>query len=277
MPGVIKTALIGAVEYTISAEETGVVNARYISSGSMDMDEGVVCRGRAVGDTSNGFPGDYHIQYFDVKGQLAAEYDWHIEPAGDCFRLTWRARPETNPLPVEAGGVTFEGFGFPNGERSIVVAYWMSAGVSAALESRMSPPSAPGQVPVEDVLAVQDLLGRYCWYVDENRGADWAALYTEDGVFEGTRPEPVTGRAALAQVPAGLHAHFEGRMRHQWGNLYLERGDDDNHLIARFYNQISVWRDGGSLMMLAVSTASLVRSDAAAPWRIKRNSIVTLS
>jgi hypothetical protein len=132
------------------------------------------------------------------------------------------------------------------------------------------------QVPVEDVLAVQDLLGRYCWYVDENRGEDWAALYTEDGVFEGTRPEPVIGRAALAQVPAGIHQHFEGRMRHQWSNLYLERGDGD-HLIARFYNQISVWRQGGSLMMLALSTARLVRADASAPWRIERNTIVTLS
>jgi hypothetical protein len=132
------------------------------------------------------------------------------------------------------------------------------------------------QIPVEDVLAVQDLLGRYCWYVDENQGEEWAALYTEDGVFEGTRPEPVIGRAALAQVPPGLHKHFEGRMRHQWGNLYLERGDDDS-LIARFYNQISVWRDGGSLLMLAVSTARLVRAGADAPWRIERNTIVTLS
>jgi hypothetical protein len=143
MAGIVKTALIGAVEYTISAGEADVVTARYISSGSMDMGEGVVCRGRAVGDTSNGFPGDYHIKYFDVNDKLAAEYDWHIEPAGDCFRLTWRARPETNPLPVAPGEVTFEGFGFPSGERRIVVAYWMSAGVSSALESLMS--SAAGQ------------------------------------------------------------------------------------------------------------------------------------
>jgi hypothetical protein len=144
MTGMFKTALIGAVEYMISAEEKDVVNARYISSGSMDMEEGVVCRGRAVGDTSNGFPGDYHIKYFDVKGQLAAEYDWHIEPAGDCFRLTWRARPETNPLPVQPGEVTFEGFGFPNSDRSIVVAYWLSAGVSSALESMMAASNGEG-------------------------------------------------------------------------------------------------------------------------------------
>jgi hypothetical protein len=143
MPGILRTALVGAVEYSISTDEENVVNARYISSGSMDMDEGVVCRGRAVGDTSNGFPGDYHIQYFDVKNQLAAEYDWHIEPAGASFRLTWRARPETNPLPVQPGEVTFEGFGFPNSERSIVVTYWMSEAVSTALENLMNRQGSP--------------------------------------------------------------------------------------------------------------------------------------
>jgi hypothetical protein len=134
------------------------------------------------------------------------------------------------------------------------------------------------QIPVEEVLAVQDLLGRYCWYVDEDRGEDWASLYTEDGVFEGTRPQPVIGRDALAQVPAGIAKQFGGRMRHQWGNLYLEQGDAENVLIARFYTQISLWGgDGGSrLLMLAVSTATLVRSDASAPWRIERNSIVPL-
>jgi hypothetical protein len=130
-----KTVLVGAVEYTLSSTEPGVVDARYISSGSLAADPGVICRGRAVGDTSNGFPGDYHITYFDVTGAAAAEYDWHIEEVGACYRLTWRARPESNPLPVADGGVTFEGFGFPNSERSIVVAYWMSTEVSAALEA----------------------------------------------------------------------------------------------------------------------------------------------
>jgi len=78
-------------------------------------------------------------------------------------------------------------------------------------------------VPLEDVLSVQDLLGRYCWYVDENMEEQWASLYTSDGIFEGTRPKPVIGREELAKVPGQLSAHFQGRMRHQVGNLFIDR------------------------------------------------------
>lgn len=132
-------------------------------------------------------------------------------------------------------------------------------------------------VPIEDVIAVQDLLGRYCWYVDENMGEEWASLYTPDGVFEGTRPDPVIGRESLAQVPGQLAAHFNGRMRHQVGNLFLDAGALPHEMTARFYNQISTWgMDGNNLLMLAISTARLVRENAAAPWRISRNTIRVL-
>jgi bifunctional aromatase (cyclase/dehydratase) len=129
-------------------------------------------------------------------------------------------------------------------------------------------------VAMEDMLAVQDLLGRYCWHLDEGRGEAWADLYTDDGIFEGTRPEPVCGRAALSRVAPELWARTQGKMRHQYGNLYLEQGADANTLVARFYNQLSNWADGGKLFMLALSTATLVRSAPGEPWRIQRNSIV---
>jgi hypothetical protein len=132
-----------------------------------------------------------------------------------------------------------------------------------------------GSVPVQDLLAVQDLLGRYCWYIDEGRGTDWALLFTEDGVFAGTRPEPVVGRAALAEVPQQNYAMLKGKMRHAYGNLYVERGEDDT-LVARFYNQVTIWEDGAKPLMLAISTATLVRGDDDIPWRIKRNDITTL-
>jgi hypothetical protein len=134
----INTMLIGAVQYTISSEEKNVITARYISSGSMAMSAGKICRGRAVGDTSNGFPGSYVIQYFDVNDQLAGEYDWHIEPVGESFRLTWRARPGEQRLPAKPGQALFEGMGFPNTDRSIVVAYWFTEEVSRAMEARIA-------------------------------------------------------------------------------------------------------------------------------------------
>lgn len=132
----MQTAVIGAVEYRISREEPSVIDARYLSTGSMAQQAGTVCRGKARGDTANGFPGDYHIQYFGTAGELLGDFDWHIEPVGESYCLVWRNRPENTRIPVEAGEVVFEGFGFPNGEDTIVVAYWMTDAASAAMRSK---------------------------------------------------------------------------------------------------------------------------------------------
>jgi hypothetical protein len=131
-------------------------------------------------------------------------------------------------------------------------------------------------ISIQDTLAVQDLLARYCWYLDQNRGAEWAALYTEDGVFEGTRPQPVCGRPKLQEVPSQGWTYSKGTMRHQYTNLYIEAGSDENGLLVRFYNQVSTWTEGYKPLMLASCTATLVRANANAPWRIKRNTIEAL-
>jgi hypothetical protein len=140
----MKTILVGVVQYTISDEEKNVITARYLSSGSMAARPGAICRGRAVGDTSNGFPGDYVIQYFDVDDVLAGEYDWRIEPVGDGFRLTWRARPGEARIPAKAGDVLFEGFGFANTDRSIVATYWIPEAVSSAMEAKFAAAAKAG-------------------------------------------------------------------------------------------------------------------------------------
>jgi hypothetical protein len=134
----VSTSVIGAVEYRISTDEADCVEARYLSTGSMAQDAGIVCRGKAKGDTSNGFPGTYVIQYFGTNGDLVGEFDWAIEPVGEGFRLTW-ANKATNPtLPMEPGMRVFEGFGFPNSDRSIVVAYWMTEEASARMASAIA-------------------------------------------------------------------------------------------------------------------------------------------
>ena len=135
----------------------------------------------------------------------------------------------------------------------------------------------PKPVSIEDNLAIQDLLGRYCWYVDENKADEWAALYTEDGIFEGAGPQAAQGTEALKHIPAGVWAGGQGKMRHQYGNLYIDQGDDANTLVARFYNQIITWGAGGKLNALAVCTATLVRTGAGAPWKIKKNSLVFIT
>ena len=140
MAQMLSTAGVGVVEYRISDVEPNVIDARYMSTGSMVQKPGAICLGRAQGDTANGFPGEYQIRYFDAEGRPVGDFDWRIEAVGDGFQLTWRNRPG-NSLPVAPGCVVFEGFGFRNSEGSIAVAYWLSAEVTEALEARAAPPA----------------------------------------------------------------------------------------------------------------------------------------
>jgi hypothetical protein len=122
MSGMIHTAVVGVCEYRLNTEETGVIDARWISSDEVE-EACKICRGRATGDTSNGFPGTYHIQYFGSEDELVGDLDVHIEKVGDACRLTWRNRAD-DPAP---GEIAFEGIGFPTSDRSMVLTYWMVA------------------------------------------------------------------------------------------------------------------------------------------------------
>jgi hypothetical protein len=130
----INTRVIGVGEYQISTEEADVIDARYISSGSIVRAGGAIGSGRASGATSNGFPGDYRVQYFDAAGELTGDLDLRIERVGASYRLTWRHRRQNVRLPAAIGEVVFEGIGFPNGDRSMAITYWMAEKVSAAIE-----------------------------------------------------------------------------------------------------------------------------------------------
>lgn len=118
----IPAMVIGVCEYRLNPEEKDVIDARWISSDAVE--EGcTIFRGRGTGDTSNGFPGTYHIQYFGAEGELVGDLDLHIEPLGDAYRLIWRNRSDSDSTP---GEIAFEGIGFPTGDQSMILTYWMA-------------------------------------------------------------------------------------------------------------------------------------------------------
>jgi hypothetical protein len=118
----IHTAVIGVCEYRINPEERDVIDAHWITADQVE--EGCkICRGRATGDTSNGFPGDYHVQYFGAEDELVGDLDLRIEQLGDACRLTWRNRPDAGSA---AGEIAFQGIGFPTDDHSMVLTYWMT-------------------------------------------------------------------------------------------------------------------------------------------------------
>ena len=127
MLDMINTRIIGLGEYRISADEPGVVTARYITSAAR-----AIGSGRARGDTSDGFADHYRIQYFDAAGELTGDLDLHIQQTGESYRLTWRHRRENVRLPVAVGDVVYEGIGLLTGDDTMAITYWMSEKLAAA-------------------------------------------------------------------------------------------------------------------------------------------------
>ena len=126
------------------------------------------------------------------------------------------------------------------------------------------------RVSIEDHVAISDLWGRYCWLIDEGRADEWVALWTEDGVFADFGPNPMVGSEALKSMSIGFAASG-GKSRHMAGNLHCDYGENENIVIARFYNLVTDWAKGGSFKLMGICQATLVRDGHG--WKIKRNDV----
>ncbi len=130
-------------------------------------------------------------------------------------------------------------------------------------------------VTTDDYVSISDFLGRYCWLVDAGDEEGWAALWTEDGVFAGVMPEPVVGREALKGVPRSAFASSGGKLRHLVGSLNCDyAAGERDRAIARYYNFVTNWMNGGTMTCLASSTVTLRRSGDS--WLIERSDTVNL-
>jgi len=121
------------------------------------------------------------------------------------------------------------------------------------------------QLTADDMLELQNILGRYCVLMDQGDAA-WADLFTEDGVLAGIMPEPVVGRAALRHVPGGALQHTGGFFRHLVGSIAIAPAGEGRATISA-YNLVSDWRDGGKLVMLARYNISAIRTTDG--WRLQ--------
>ena len=131
-------------------------------------------------------------------------------------------------------------------------------------------------VSTDDFVSISDFLGRYCWRVDQGDVEGWAALWAEDGVFAGVTPEPVVGREALKGIVRMSFAGSGGTIRHLVGSLNCDyEGAGKDVAIARYYNLVTNWAQGGAFTCLAASTVRLLRHGDS--WLIARSDSVNLT
>ena len=122
----------------------------------------------------------------------------------------------------------------------------------------------------DDYVAIQNLLGKYQWLVDEGDSEGWADLWVEDGVFTGGS-ETRNGREELKNVPKQVDEGFKGRLRHHIGSFHAAYGSTTDEVHVNYYNLVTTWvaTEGARFMTMALSSIHLVRMNGA--WKIRSN------
>jgi hypothetical protein len=87
---------IGFVLYSKGAVP-GTLNARWTYQNRYSG------KGLATGGPKAGYPGRYHVRYYDEQGKFSDEYDLVIEREGAFYRASWITNGK-----VSAGGVGME-------------------------------------------------------------------------------------------------------------------------------------------------------------------------
>src|SRR5712692_6685257 len=88
-------------------------------------------------------------------------------------------------------------------------------------------------LPVEDIVAIEQLVARYNHAIDSGDGEGYGATFLEDGCFQITGRDPVRGRAALAEMVR----RAGGRVRHVVSNVLID-GDGDTATLKAYLTAI---------------------------------------
>jgi uncharacterized protein (TIGR02246 family) len=125
-----------------------------------------------------------------------------------------------------------------------------------------------GKLSVEARQDIADLLSRYCHRVDSGDAEAWAALFTDDGVFEVPGAIRLEGTAQLRSMPAIVVEQGGGKWRHQVTNIVAEAGDARDTAKVSAYGVLSDWH-GKSGALISFSDYRLTLRQIEGVWRIQ--------
>ena len=125
-------------------------------------------------------------------------------------------------------------------------------------------------LPVEDILAIQQLYARYNHAVDFGDAEGWADCFTADAVFDAQPVGPLTGREALVDFARRYHQNISGR--HWTNNLLLEETDSG----ARGTCYLILFRlgEGGATPMITGIYRDELTKEADS-WRFKSRTMTS--
>ncbi|MEN2786787.1 nuclear transport factor 2 family protein [Sphingomonas qilianensis] len=92
---------------------------------------------------------------------------------------------------------------------------------------------------------VQELLARYCQYLDHDRGECWSQLFTADGVYQDSDGLTLRGRDELRTLPSIVRRDGAGLLRHIMTSIIVDRCDTSRDLVISAYGPVADLRASG--------------------------------
>lgn len=112
-------------------------------------------------------------------------------------------------------------------------------------------------VDLQTRLDVQELLSRWCHYLDHGQSQEWSRLFTLDSRVDAGPLGTFTGRDEIAQLPQRVADKGQGLWRHHLSNMMFERTGNLRELKVSAYCLTTDWSAGGALIQCSDFSAML--------------------
>lgn len=103
-------------------------------------------------------------------------------------------------------------------------------------------------VDLQTKMDVQELLSRFCHYLDQNKGSEWAKLFTRSASVDGCPFGVFNGHEEIATIPQYVAEKGAGFLRHHLSNVMFERTANHRELIIKAYCMVTDWSNNGAIV-----------------------------
>jgi uncharacterized protein (TIGR02246 family) len=127
-------------------------------------------------------------------------------------------------------------------------------------------------LPVEDILAIHDLVARYCHACDSGDGEAYADVFTEDGIMAAPPSLEAKGREELAMVAISA-AQGNVAPRHLVSSLLID-GEGDRATLRAYCEFVAIVGESRSHQVLSsgIYHDDLVKVNG--QWKFARRNFV---
>jgi hypothetical protein len=103
-------------------------------------------------------------------------------------------------------------------------------------------------VDLQTKMEVQELVSRFCHFLDHDNATEWARLFTADCRLNCGSLGDFAGRGAILGIPALVQVKGSGNLRHHLSNVMMERTGNARELELHAYCLVTDWSKKGAMV-----------------------------